>query len=101
MEKWEVTDHSEHGALNNGIYISNERGGDTRGGKMTIKPGYGYFDTTNYPVGGCFLRAGANGVPLVSITEWGERQQGCNASGITEDGRKVAFDIFHLEVRTI
>lgn len=36
---------------------------------LAIEPGYGYWDTTHYPYGGCFKRASEN-TPLISeITE--------------------------------
>lgn len=57
-----------------------------------IKPGYGYWDTTKYPIGGCFARAPADGL-LVTVTgpPIYPRVHGCNERGRTEDGRTVAY----------
>lgn len=31
-----------------------------------IKPGYGYWDATQFPVGGCFRRAETSGIPVIA-----------------------------------
>ena len=34
---------------------------------MKIKPKCGYWLTTKYPIGGCFKRAGADGVEIAEV----------------------------------
>ena len=67
-----------------------------------IKPGYGYWDTTRYPLGGCFARAGRDGVGIVrvarSLKEYPVRSSmGCDEEGVTEDGRHVCYATEHTE----
>lgn len=66
---------------------------------MRIKPKCGYWDCTNYPIGGCFCRAGKNGVEIdghsISIMA---TYRGCDVLAVTDDGRKVAVNGEHLEV---
>ncbi|MBE3088415.1 MAG: hypothetical protein IMZ71_04810 [Chloroflexi bacterium] len=64
-----------------------------------IKTGFGYWDTTNFPIGGSFARAG-NGGLTVEVQRTFPRCQsshGTNAEGKTADGRKVAFDTADAE----
>jgi hypothetical protein len=83
--------------------------GETWGGTMAeqrIKPGYGYWDVTSYPLGGCFCRAGdgdvvqGTGVVLVSVepTKLGRNNYGVDSVGTTTDGRRVAFHSSHTEL---
>jgi len=65
-----------------------------------IKPGYGYWDTTSYPIGGSFRRAGADGVPIVEVLRSFDTYKGCNREGLTSDGRKVAYDVVNTETLT-
>jgi len=65
---------------------------------MKLKPGYGYYDTTNYPLGGCFRRVPRDGPPM-SIVKFEtidkdllKRAHGMNATGETEDGIRIAFN---------
>ncbi len=63
-----------------------------------IKPGYGYWDTTYYPIGGKFCRAPKNnGVPIEAITDMETPYKGCDATAVTTDGRNVAFNKQHTE----
>jgi len=67
-----------------------------------IKPGYGYWDTTSYPLGGCFGRAGEDGVNIVKITRGpndypGLRSKGCDEEGLTDDGHRVCYATEHTE----
>lgn len=67
---------------------------------MRIKPGFGYWDVTSYPLGGSFHRAPAAGLKIVKIERIyprGLNTHGTNAVGVTADGRKVAFDTNHTE----
>ena len=61
---------------------------------VRIEPRYGYWDTTDYPIGGCFRRAGAEGL-AVEVTRTFPWCHGCNTEGRTADGRTVAFDSSH------
>jgi len=36
---------------------------------LAIEPGFGYWDTTHYPYGGCFRRASENTPLIVEITD--------------------------------
>jgi hypothetical protein len=59
-----------------------------------IKPGAGFWDTTRYPIGGKFDRAGALGlkVNVVRTFKRSQSSHGTDAEGITLDGRTIAFD---------
>jgi hypothetical protein len=67
-----------------------------KGDRVTLKAGYGYWDTTSYPLGGKFGRAPACGLPL-TIRDVGNVGKGCNAYGKTDDGRSIAFHTDHTE----
>jgi hypothetical protein len=62
--------------------------------KVKIQPGTGYWDVTQYPIGGCFKRVDRAGPALdVDHVEILDRPaHGCNRLGVTSDGRKIAFD---------
>lgn len=67
-----------------------------------IKPGCGYWETTAYPIGGCFRRAGIEGVGIVSVVRGladfkSYTRYGCDEEGMTEDGRKVCYSFTHIE----
>ena len=67
-----------------------------------IKPGYGYWDTTKYPLGGCFGRAGKDGVNIVkvmrSLNDYpGLSSKGCDEEGLTDDRRRVCYSTEHTE----
>ncbi len=60
---------------------------------VMIKPGFGYWDCTVYPIGGDFHRVGQLAM-LVKLTgPIGDYGKGCNAIGITANNRTVCFDI--------
>lgn len=56
-----------------------------------IKPGYGYWLTDDYPIGGCFRRAGADGLDVVEVIRRFPAYRGVDEEGRTADGRKVAY----------
>ncbi len=62
-----------------------------------LKAGYGYWDTTYYPIGGSFHRVGENGIVIVKVLRSFERYKGVNEEGLTEDNRKVCYDSSHTE----
>lgn len=60
---------------------------------MRIKPGYGYYDCTSYPLGGSFHRTGNTGLEVIGeLRAIKPKTHGCDTYGQTADGRKVAFD---------
>lgn len=63
----------------------------------TVKPGHGYWDCTAYPIGGCFRRAGSQGVRVVEVLSTHKRMEGKGTTeiGLTADGRKIAYDHQH------
>ena len=63
---------------------------------MRIKPGFGYWSTDHYPIGGSFHRAPQTGLPLLKILRTFSRCHGANCEALTTDYRKVAFDSAHL-----
>ena len=55
-----------------------------------IRPGYGYWDVTTYPLGGDFHRNGQT--PLaVTVEQTFKPQKGCDTVGKTEAGRRIVF----------
>jgi len=59
---------------------------------VKLKDGYGYWDTTKYPLGGCFRRV--VGHLMVEITgNVPKRFKGCDYYGKTIDGNTLAFSI--------
>ena len=68
---------------------------------LRIKPGYGYWDITNYPIGGCFRRAdrdGAESVIIIDTTaEIEPSYKGVNRRGKSADGRLIAWHSEHAE----
>lgn len=64
---------------------------------MRIKPGYGYWATDSFPIGGSFHRAGKDGLVIVEVLRDFPKYKGANREGKTADGRKVAFDVAHTE----
>lgn len=64
------------------------------GAQVTIRPGYGYWDTSFHPAGGNFKRAPRDGTGVVvTVARTFERAQGCDLSGTTADGKTVALSI--------
>lgn len=64
----------------------------------TIFAGYGYYDTTQYPLGGCFKRA-TEDIPVTVTRDFraeGVKMSQCYGtthSGKTADGRSVCFQL--------
>ena len=60
-----------------------------------VRSGWGYWDTTHYPIGGCFCRADRSGLPAVYITVRRKFPSchGATLDGVTQDGRIVACGI--------
>jgi hypothetical protein len=59
-----------------------------------IKPGYGYWDITHYPIGGCFARTLATGVMVHDVVPMDRPYRGATHTGMTDAGnRRVAFDL--------
>lgn len=59
----------------------------------TIRPGYGFWRTDKYPIGGDFDRAGPEGVRIVKVLRTFPAFHNCTEEGLTDDGRKVAYGI--------
>lgn len=60
---------------------------------VTLKPGHGYFDFTNYPIGGKFCRVDkdSQGLELYHCMDH-ESYKGINAIGKTKEGLDIAFN---------
>ena len=59
-----------------------------------LKAGYGYWDTTYYPIGGCFRRASAGGQVLTNIEPIDRPSRGCTHTARIDAGnRTIAFDM--------
>jgi hypothetical protein len=67
--------------------------------KIFIGENCGFYDCTVYPIGGCFRRAGKTGVEVTDVKPMASKYQGCTHTGMTSDGRRVAFDI-RLTIQT-
>jgi len=65
---------------------------------VILKSGHGYFDFTNYPIGGKFCRVDKNskGLELFYCVEH-ELYKGINAIGKTKDGKDIAFNRAYLK----
>lgn len=59
-----------------------------------LKPGYGFWDCTVYPIGGSFCRAKDPGLPLIRRNS--ANAHGCDSVGLALDGRRVAFNSQYL-----
>lgn len=70
---------------------------------MKIQAGYGYWDCTIHPIGGCFRRAGNDGVVIQRVVEKIDPPvRGCNAIGITDGSpHRVAFHLDNLECTAV
>lgn len=54
---------------------------------MRIEPGHGYWDTTHYPIGGSFKRAGDDGKEIQEvIRRFASRCKGCDIEVRFTDG---------------
>jgi len=58
---------------------------------VTLPKGVGFYDTTNYPIGGKFDRVTDPKGLKVTVKRRFKFFKGTDAEGITDDGRKVAF----------
>ena len=69
----------------------------TKDMRYAIKPGYGFWDITHYPIGGCFRRAprSSNEQVVVAGVEVIGRVNGCNRIGTDSLGQRIAFDFDH------
>lgn len=63
---------------------------------MKIKGGYGYYDITNFSIGGCFRRAPAEGLNVIYIKTYKTRYLGVDMEGIAND-RRIAFDSGNID----
>lgn len=68
--------------------------------EMRIKPGYGYYDTTYFPIGGSFHRSPTEGLRVI-VTRKFKMYEGVNTEGRTTDGRTVAFRLDHADQEEI
>lgn len=65
---------------------------------MRIKPGYGYYDVTLYPLGGDFKRAHPErGLVITKVVRTFPAYHGCDTEGLTATGDHVCFARIHLE----
>ncbi len=65
-----------------------------------LKPGCGYWETTNYPLGGCFRRAGQEEIPVKMVTDSQfVKGYGHLAEFVTADGKKL-FSGHYKEIAT-
>ena len=63
---------------------------------MKLKPQCGYWDTTHYPIGGCFRRAGSNGKEIEEILrEITPSYRGCSLEVRFADDTTGAIDSVH------
>ena len=60
---------------------------------MRLKPGHGYWDTTRYPIGGSFKRAGDEGKEIQEIIKHFDRYKGCDIEVLFADGTTGACEI--------
>lgn len=66
-----------------------------------IRPGYGFWRTDHYPIGGCFDRAGSDGVVLKEVLRTFQDFNGVNTEGRTLKGERVAFSSDHTDTVSI
>ena len=61
--------------------------------ELTIKPGHGYWNTTQYPIGGKFCRVDndSKGLVVFSCSELSRPYKGADLQGTTATGESVAF----------
>ena len=66
--------------------------------KMKLRGGYGYWDVTQYPIGGKFCRAPADGLAVTVTDEEPMRYNGARyIAGYDDAGHRVAFQRDHAE----
>ena len=58
---------------------------------LNLRPGYGYWDITSYPIGGSFHRTPKSTSLLVTRVEIVKSYKGANRTGYLENGNKIAF----------
>lgn len=59
----------------------------------TIKAGSGYWDTTNDPIGSVFRRAPESGLKIIKVIRAiPGNYRGVSEEGVTEEGRKIAYN---------
>ena len=66
------------------------------GKTVKLKPDYGYFDTTHFPIGGNFHRVPANGLTVKVDREF-TSFHGVNLEGKTSANKTVAFSNESIE----
>ena len=66
---------------------------------MKLKPGHGYWDITNYPIGGNFKRVGKDGkmINIVFKQLDPKLNRSCDAEVIFLDGTRGAVKMVNLE----
>ena len=65
---------------------------------MRLKARYGYWETDNYPIGGCFRRAGDAGKNIKEIIrKLDPKVLGCNAEVLFADGTRGALKLEYTE----
>ena len=66
---------------------------------LQIKPEHGFWDTTHYPIGGNFRRAGVDGAAIAKhLRDIKPACRGCDLEVELADGSKAATRYAHLEV---
>ena len=64
---------------------------------LNLRPGYGYWDITSYPVGGSLHRAPKSTSLLVTRIEKMAPYKGADRVGYLENGNKIAFAYLSTE----
>ncbi len=57
-----------------------------------LRPKHGYWDTTGYPLGGCFRRAPSDGLVISEVIRTFPMTHGANEEGRTASGATVCYD---------
>lgn len=60
---------------------------------VTLPKGVGFYDTTNYPIGGKFDRVTDSNGLKVTVKRRFKSYKGTDTEGMTSDGKKVAFQM--------
>lgn len=66
------------------------------GDNVTIKAGWGYWDTTKYPIGGNFQRASSDISGTIIRTF--DMYQGCDIEIETADKKRIACKSFNVTI---
>ena len=64
---------------------------------LTLKGGYGYWETDFYPIGGCFRRAPETGKDIGEVLRTFPRYKGVDTEVRFSDGTRGAVDSTHIE----